>query len=170
MTTSLTKQQLKNQVLEELRNTRFPKRRNCRPNAALPDEPIESFALGVAPYRGNVEQKGRLHGPSKWNRKFPRLYKLLRKFIAVCHPDFEYSTIQLNKNFQCLPHVDKYNKGSSYIIALGDFTGGELIVEGKAYNIRNRWKKFDGRKEHSVAPFDGERYSLVFFTHTRSDM
>jgi hypothetical protein len=157
-------------VLEELQNTRFPRRRNCRPNAALPDEPVESFTLGVAPYRGNPEQKGRLHGPSKWNRKFPRLYRLLRKSISAYHPDFEYSTIQLNRNFQCLPHVDKYNKGPSYIIALGKFTGGELMIEDKAYNIRNRWKRFDGRKEHWVAPFEGERYSLVFFTHKRVEM
>lgn len=165
-----SKQELKQLVLEELRNTRFPKRRNCRPNAAETDEPIESFALGIAPYRGNREQNWRLHGPSKWNRKFPRLYRLLCGFISAYHPNFKYSTIQLNKNFQCLPHVDKYNKGPSYIIALGDFTGGELVIEGESYNIRNRWKKFDGRKLHAVSPFRGERYSLVFFTHTRSEM
>jgi len=168
--TNYSKQQFKNLVLEELRNTHFPKRKNCRPNAALEDEAVESFTLGIAPYRGNKEQNWRLHGPSKWNRKFPRLYKLLKRFMDVYHPEFEYTTIQLNKNFQCLPHVDKYNVGPSYIIALGDFTGGELFVDGQLYNIRNRWKKFDGRKEHYVAPFQGERYSLVFFTHKRAYM
>jgi hypothetical protein len=44
------------------------------------------------------------------------------------------------------------------------------MIEDKAYNIRNRWKRFDGRKEHWVAPFEGERYSLVFFTHKRAEM
>jgi hypothetical protein len=57
--------------------------------------------------------------------------------------------------------VDKFNKGPSYIIALGDFTGGELMIEGVPYNIRNRWKKFDGRRQHSTAPF--------FFTHVRAE-
>ena len=73
---------------------------------------------------------------------------------------------RLNKNLKSKPHVDKNNVGDSYIIALGDFTGGELSIEGQSHNIRNRWKRFDGRKAHWVEPFLGERYSIVFFTHT----
>ena len=90
----------------------------------------------------------------------------LKKFIAEKKPDFQYTTIQVNKNVFCNPHVDKNNVGPSYIIALGDFTGGELVVEGTEFNIKNRWKKFDGRRAHWINPFKGTRYSLVFFTHT----
>jgi hypothetical protein len=156
---------LKTQVLQELRNTHFPINYS-RTNVATCNQKVEAFALGLAPYRGSTNQGGRVKGPSQWNKKFPNLYRLLKKFIAETHPDFKYTTIQVNKNLECLPHIDKNNVGDSYIIALGDFIGGELTIEGQNYNIRNRWKRFDGRKAHWVEPFEGERYSLVFFTHT----
>jgi hypothetical protein len=81
-------------------------------------------------------------------------------------PSFEYTTIQVNKNVVSKPHVDKNNVGPSYVIALGDFTGGNLVVEGKEHNIHNRFLKFDGTKGHWITPFNGTRYSLVFFQHT----
>jgi hypothetical protein len=81
-------------------------------------------------------------------------------------PTFRYTTIQVNKNVFCKPHVDKNNVGESYGIAMGDFTGGSLVVEGKEHDIHNRFLKFDGRLGHWITPFRGTRYSLVFFTHT----
>jgi hypothetical protein len=72
----------------------------------------------------------------------------------------------VNKNICSPPHIDKNNVGPSYIIALGEFTGGNLCIEGKEYNIKNKFLKFDGTKAHWVTPFKGTRYSLVFFTHT----
>jgi hypothetical protein len=120
----------------------------------------------IAPYRGSINQGGRLKGPSRWNKKFPKLFRLVKALIAEYHPDFKYTTIQVNKNLECKPHIDQNNVGDSYAIAFGEYTGGELVVEGEAFNIRNRWKRFDGRKAHWVEPFHGERYSLVFFTHT----
>jgi predicted 2-oxoglutarate/Fe(II)-dependent dioxygenase YbiX len=84
-------------------------------------------------------------------------------------PTFKYTSIQVNKNMQCAPHRDSLNDGLSYIIGLGDYTGGDLVVHHKdgtttAHNIRNKFVKFDGHEVHHVEPFEGERYSLVFFT------
>jgi hypothetical protein len=174
--------QLKRNVLEELRNTKFPSnfsRTNVTERIRCP---VEAFALGQVNYRGQKSVGGRTKGPSRWNRKFPKLFRLVKKLITYCHPDFKYTTIQVNKNLMCKPHVDKNNMGDSYIIAFGDFTGGELSIdtqsipghpptksvsaEVKSFNIKNRWKRFDGRQTHWVEPFEGERYSLVFFTHT----
>ena len=45
-------------------------------------------------------------------------------------------------------------------------SGGELCIEGKEYNIKNKIKKFDGRRAHWTNPFEGTRYAMVFFTHT----
>ena len=81
-------------------------------------------------------------------------------------PNFEFTTIQLNKNVKCAPHIDKNNVGPSYIIALGNFKGGELVVEGKEINIKNKLYYFNGKKGHRVNPFIGTRYSIVFFKHT----
>ena len=156
---------LRAQVLEALRETSFPKGR--RENVSDPGEETRAFALGTVPYRASGNQGYRLRGPSKYNKRFPTLYRLIRKWVAQCHPDFHYTTIQVNKNLKCRPHVDQYNKGESLLIALGDFTGGELVVEGREHKVRHRWVRFDGRCEHWTKPFEGERYSLVFFNHTR---
>ena len=43
-----------------------------------------------------------------------------------------------------------------------------LIIEGKEFNIKNRWKYFDGTKGHWINPFKGTRYSLVFYTYIQT--
>lgn len=50
-------------------------------------------------------------------------------------------------------------------MGLGNYTGGETIVEGKLYDIRYNALEFDGWNQlHWTSAFKGERYSLVFFT------
>ncbi len=50
-------------------------------------------------------------------------------------------------------------------MGLGGFSGGELIIEGVPYDIKFKPMEFDGWKlRHWTAPFEGERYSLVWFT------
>ena len=39
-----------------------------------------------------------------------------------------------------------------------------MKVKGKLIDIKNRWLKFDGNVPHAVVPYDGQRYSVVFFT------
>jgi hypothetical protein len=154
---------LKKKVLELLESTRFP---ICRTRPNVSTKPSAAFALGEVNYRGQKSLGGRTRGPSRYNKKFPELFQAIKELIEYYHPDFEYTTIQVNKNVQSKGHVDQNNVGPSIIIALGDFDGGELMIEGKPSTIKNRFKKFDGRLGHWVAPFKGTRYSLVFFTHT----
>jgi hypothetical protein len=157
---------LKKEVLELLQETKFPKcysRKNISSNSG---KPIEAFVLGDVNYRGQAFLDYKTRGPSKYNKKFPKLFSKIKELMKEYDSDFEYTTIQLNKNVLSPPHVDKNNVGPSYIIGLGDYEGGKLVIEGKEYNIKNRFKKFDGTLGHWVTPFKGERYSLVFFTHT----
>jgi hypothetical protein len=154
---------LKKQTLLELQNTIFPKT-SSRKNISM--KPIEAFVLGQVGYRGQKFVGGKLKGPSRWNNKYKKLFKLLKDLISYYHPDFKYTTIQINKNILSPPHIDKNNVGPSYIIGLGDYQGGDLNIEGKKYNIKNRWKFFDGNKGHWTEPFKGERYSIIYFTHT----
>lgn len=149
-------------LLNLLRETKFPKC-STRQNVA---SKYEGFCLGEVNYRGQHYLGGKTRGPSRFNKLHPELYKNLTDFIHKKRPNFKYTTIQINKNAQCLPHVDVNNVGPSYIIALGDFTGGELVVEGIQHDIRNKLFKFDGTKGHWTSPFKGERYSIIFFTHT----
>jgi len=77
-------------------------------------------------------------------------------------PEHEFDCIMINKNFTCPPHKDKNNIGDSIIIGFGDYAGGELVIEDEPVDIYWTPMIFNGHeKEHWVAPFVGERYSIV---------
>ena len=97
----------------------------------------------------------------------PYLYKLLIDFGSQ-YVDISYNAITVNQNYKAEPHRDKNNKGNSFLVAFGDYTGGELeILEGKnkgVYNINRTPIKDDFSKVlHSVKEFQGNRYSLVYY-------
>ena len=150
-------------VLQELENTKFPKNQS-RKN--ISNESTTSFVLGDVNYRGQKYLGGKTRGPSRFNKKFPILFDLLKKLIHNHNPNFEYTTIQVNKNVISMPHIDKNNVGPSFGIALGNFTGGELVIEGKPHDIKDKFLKFNGTLGHWIIPFEGTRYSLIYFTHT----
>jgi FkbM family methyltransferase len=74
----------------------------------------------------------------------------------------------VNRNAQFTPHVDSgrgQGQTLSMIVGLGDYKGGETLVEGTPYGIRYNPLEFNGWKQlHWTAPFTGERFSLVYFT------
>ena len=148
-------------ILIQLEQINFPINKT-RTN--ISDKKQLSFCLGDVNYRGQASLNYQTRGSSRYNKKFPELYKLLVEYAN--QQGLHYTTIQINKNVKSLPHIDKNNVGLSTIIALGNFTGGELIIEGVSHNIHNVLFEFDGKKGHWVNSFDGTRYSIIFFTHT----
>jgi tRNA U38,U39,U40 pseudouridine synthase TruA len=74
----------------------------------------------------------------------------------------------VNCNAEFTPHVDSgtgAGQSLSMIVGLGDYTGGELYVEGDLFDIRFKPIEFDGWKlRHWTNQFQGERFSLVWFT------
>eukprot|EP00590_Aulacoseira_subarctica_P011983 CAMPEP_0172438496 /NCGR_PEP_ID=MMETSP1064-20121228/72827_1 /TAXON_ID=202472 /ORGANISM="Aulacoseira subarctica , Strain CCAP 1002/5" /LENGTH=382 /DNA_ID=CAMNT_0013187051 /DNA_START=1237 /DNA_END=2383 /DNA_ORIENTATION=- len=74
----------------------------------------------------------------------------------------------INCNAQFTPHADSgRGKGQSLslIVSLGDFSGGKLFIEGDAHDIKYKPLEFDGWKlRHWTEAFQGERFSLVWFT------
>jgi hypothetical protein len=63
-------------------------------------------------------------------------------------------------------HVDGNNLGPSYVVGIGDFTEGQLWVEGKGViDVHNTWTAFDGNVPHMTLPFSGNRFTFIFFTH-----
>jgi hypothetical protein len=97
----------------------------------------------------------------------PKLLYHVQEF-ANKYVDISWTSVTINQNYKCLPHRDKGNYGESYLVACGEFTGGELqILEGDlsgSYNINCRPFKTDFSKVlHSVQDFTGTRISLVFY-------
>merc|ERR1712151_1036613 len=97
----------------------------------------------------------------------------------------EYMGINLNANYAGRRHRDGNNEGPSIIQAFGNFTGGMLKYWPKdvkaaghpqpsvedlgrddcvAHNIKNQIFVFDGNRAHEVTPFEGNRFSVVFFS------
>ncbi|MCP4200475.1 MAG: hypothetical protein GY769_00900 [bacterium] len=110
------------------------------------------------------------------------LNRWLRARLAPGTPlqDFCWSAICLNKNLQCQCHRDKNNSGPSVLAAFGPYReGGNLryhpqddgrvdlglaqALEPTEVDPRSHLVLFDGGRAHSVTPFEGERYSVVFF-------
>jgi tRNA U38,U39,U40 pseudouridine synthase TruA len=119
-----------------------------------------SFSIGHMP-DSNSQPKA--------NELFPELVKAAFQLERDLCPDREpSSTIAVNRNAQFRPHIDSgagAGQSTSLIVGLGDYTGGQLVVEGKRIDIRYRHQEFNGWKErHWTMPFEGERFSLVWFT------
>ena len=103
---------------------------------------------------------------SKLKFNHPEYQKVLDKIVdKYFPPNFYYNCVVINKNFKCLPHKDKHNVGNSIIIALGNFSGGNLKINNDEYNINGRPLLFDGSNTHETTDFEGTRYSLVFFNN-----
>jgi hypothetical protein len=97
----------------------------------------------------------------------PYLYKLLLDFGAKFVP-FAFTSITINENFSAGPHKDRGNEGVSFLVAFGDYTGGELnIADGDLsgnHSVKHQPLITDFTKQtHSVLPWEGNRYSLVYY-------
>lgn len=55
-------------------------------------------------------------------------------------------------------HHDLGNGGPSLTIGLGDYSGGQLYVDGRDdVELREMWVAFDGAVPHHTREFEGER-------------
>ena len=95
----------------------------------------------------------------------PNLSRLLVAFARQAVPQFNFTSIQVNRDLESALHVDANNMGPSYIVGLGNYKGGDLWVhrEGKI-DLRGQWVSIDGNIPHGTMPFTGRRYTLVYFT------
>jgi len=105
---------------------------------------------------------------SRQNWKRPKLYYHLLEF-AKKYVDISWNAITVNDNYRAGPHYDRGNEGPSVLFAFGPYTGGELVLhEGPLageYDVRHNAFQTDFSVVlHSVKPFFGKRYSLVFYT------
>jgi hypothetical protein len=132
----------------------YKKKKNAKNNRlGFPDHEGCVFGLIRARYKGTTDLS--LH-----SKKYPDVYEELKKIDVP----IQYTSIQINKNLVCPKHKDKHNVGDSYIISFGNYTGGELVIEGIPYDTR-KGLIFNGyEKEHWNNPIIGNKYSVIFFS------
>lgn len=98
------------------------------------------------------------------SKQRPHLTETLVNFARQAVPGFQFTSIQVNKNYLSALHVDKHNLGPSYIVGVGDYTDGELWVQTEGtMDCHNKWVTFDGNVPHCTMPYRGTRYTLIYF-------
>lgn len=105
-------------------------------------------------------------------QRHARLWELAGRAIQEADPVFAtlYTAVAVTKNFEGSPHIDTQNIGPFCGLSLGEFargTGG-ICVECSAHEVaqvdtKGRIVKVDGRFPHWVAPYQGERYSVIYY-------
>lgn len=114
---------------------------------------------------------------TKLRVEHPQMEKLFEEFAGIYFPNFFWSQVQINKNFPAPIHKDSMNVGESYLCSFGNYTDGLTCVDfggmGKTavckLNPRLKPVNFNGSKfPHWVEPFEGKRYSLVFFNNIKN--
>lgn len=103
-------------------------------------------------------------GVSHLSIKYPDLTKYIFSLFDKIF-DFKYTSIQINKNVVCPPHIDSNNQKKSLIFSIGNYEGCNLFVEGEEYNTKCQPYIFDGSKLlHWNSPLiSGTKYSFVLF-------
>ena len=95
----------------------------------------------------------------------------LREHIKTIAPEWwgDETQVLLNKNVQCKKHVDT-NDGHSYVLWLGDFSGGALLFEdGTRLDEKYKWHKINGRIPHWNEPHEGTKYAIVLYKRATKD-
>jgi hypothetical protein len=168
-------------VLKMLRELKWPKTerpnvlRESHINKANGKRAVyEGFALGiVTSWAGKGSRSGYRKMLSMKTRepRYKKLFKETKKLMRLKEPKFKFTSIQYNKNHRAARHRDAKNTGISYIVGLGDYTGGELIIYDEneknpvKHDIKGKFNTFNGSiYPHETAPFKGERYTLVFYS------
>tara|TARA_R110002049_G_scaffold226092_1_gene398116 strand:+ start:31 stop:564 length:534 start_codon:yes stop_codon:yes gene_type:complete len=98
----------------------------------------------------------------------PELMPVFQEFRDLYFPGFEFTSVQLNKNYKIGRHKDIMNCGESVLISCGDYVDGLTVVEiddiHQEFDSRLMPVVFDGSKYfHYVKDFTGTRYSCVFY-------
>jgi hypothetical protein len=102
---------------------------------------------------------------------YPELKNIFKEFADYHLPTFNYTQVQMNKNFPCPPHIDSQNIGESILCCFGDYPEKEgktciwINNQITRHDAREAPIRFNGSKLlHWVEPFyRGTRYALVFF-------
>jgi hypothetical protein len=143
--------------LEELMSKRKWKKMCLRANVAQPEDIEVHGTVKIAKIYSNVLNK---------REKEPELYDAIK---AVAPEWWGADTqITLNKDLVCKRHRDHGNKEHSWILWLGDFTGGALnFDDGAKVEGTREWHKINGHIHHWNDPHEGSKCSIVLYKGTR---
>ena len=145
-------------LLTELKKRQIPVAKNRKKGIAH----MRSCVFGIC--------HKRLFGPSfggaAANKHRPDLWALIKQIPVP----ISYDSVQVNQNATAGPHKDKNNVGLSYILSIGDYVGGDLViqspegVETSHALLGTPGLIFDGSCTHWNTPHTRTKYSLIFYS------
>ena len=96
----------------------------------------------------------------------PELYDAIKELAPVWRGD--ETQIAFDKGLVCKRHKDRGNKEHSYILWLGDFTGGALnFDDGTKVEGKGVWHKINGHIHHWNDHHESSKHSIVIYGGTR---
>ena len=116
-----------------------------------------------------VRQKHPKEHDEIWNLCQTLIQSTQHTAATDANNEMKYTALAITKNFRGSPHTDFHDTTYQHVIALGTFLGGRLCVESDedevvSIDIQNRLGRMDGRRVHWVTGFQGERYSIVYYS------
>ena len=164
-------------LLEQIRTMKLHKatnRKTLSPNGKAPISDV--YGLTKWERYSNLKTREKSKYPGWYHTKLKTDYPDFQEYIdefAYYHlpADFKWTSVTINKNFKCKRHLDAKNVGMSWIVGLGDYTGGDTIVENSDGSVRFCKIKdnpigFNGSELwHYVEEWEGDRWSVVFYNN-----
>ena len=114
------------QALESITIPKNVSRKNVRQSAT---QTVTGMCLGVV----NARCYGIIASTFSVDR--PHLTKLLVHFARQNVPNFKFTSIQVNKNYQSAMHCDKNNLGPSYIVGVGETKQPNTNIDPAGLNL-----------------------------------
>jgi hypothetical protein len=160
------------ELTNNLINFDYPRNHNRKNVLKEGDKYYYGFVLGKIISWAHCGSNETGHQLRDSRRTHYKKYENIRDLIFEFGKHLDFTTVQVNKNYQCAKHIDGNNVGISTIIGLGDYTGGELLVyydghdaQPTKVDIKNKFFEFNGSEYyHETAPFTGERHTLVYYS------
>jgi SpoVK/Ycf46/Vps4 family AAA+-type ATPase/GR25 family glycosyltransferase involved in LPS biosynthesis len=194
-TPALSKEQVVSKMLIDLEKKldKLPKKawsaKSCKDTFSEPPQKLifgrVPNSVGGAKIMINGTNNTRLSSTDKKDSEdLKTIHEALIDVMNYVDMDFEYSTIQVNKDSVTNIHTDKQNNGVSYGCSLGNFKykgDGDLMLypeyqssrktgDPEYLDYRYQLKKFDAHTYHTTNPtVKGKRYAILFFRHTYAD-
>jgi len=142
-------------LVEELLSKRKWRNDCLRANVAQPEDVRVYGKVKIALIKSNLLRK---------REKEPLLYDAIKEIAPEWWGD--ETQIILNKDLTCRKHKDG-NKEHSWILWLGDFTGGALNFEdGTKLEEKYKWHKINGQIPHWSDTHEGTNYAVVLYRST----
>eukprot|EP00405_Crypthecodinium_cohnii_P027060 CAMPEP_0206501518 /NCGR_PEP_ID=MMETSP0324_2-20121206/53371_1 /ASSEMBLY_ACC=CAM_ASM_000836 /TAXON_ID=2866 /ORGANISM="Crypthecodinium cohnii, Strain Seligo" /LENGTH=712 /DNA_ID=CAMNT_0053989379 /DNA_START=25 /DNA_END=2159 /DNA_ORIENTATION=+ len=125
---------------------------------------------------------------SRLTTDFPQIFDFLSTWCRhrtksqarFAKSPFPFTSINVNFGYNAKLHRDSFNDGPSLLTSLGKFSGGglgyypdddkKLKLEQlppnkmKTVTTKSKFCMIDGKRAHCVQEYQGERFSVVFFT------